>query len=334
MSDSSRGWLGAVLLAALAALALGGRGFSTPRSSFAYSGAVRPGTIGPPLPVPAHILRPDYALDGKPKLRPRLQPWEVVPQTSEDVALMRVAGRIAREVLDEAVRATRVGMSTADIDAIVHAATVSRNSYPSPLNYHGFRKSCCTSINEIICHGIPDSTLLRDGDIVNIDVTIFHEGVHGDCSETVLVGGVADEVRELVVTTFRAWKAAIAACKPGVRYSDIGGIIEGITKPKGYSSVQEFCGHGIGRVFHTTPNVLHYKNNQRAGVMEPGHTFTIEPMICLGTNKVVTWPDGWTAATADGKPTAQFEHTLLITETGVEELTGKLSSSPKYAWED
>ena len=129
--------------------------------------------------------------------------------------------------------------------------------------------------------------LYKDGDIVNIDVTIFHDGVHGDCSETIFVGTVSDAIKDLVVTTYNAWKAAISICKPGVRYSEIGGVIEDIIRPKGYTSVQEFCGHGIGRVFHTTPNILHYKNNQRLGVMEPGHTFTIEPMICMGSNKPV-----------------------------------------------
>ena len=141
-------------------------------------------------------------------------------------------------------------------------------------------------------------------------------------------------MKELVVTTYQAWKAAIAFCKPGEKYSDIGGIIEDIVLAKGFTSVREFCGHGVGRVFHTTPNILHYKNKQRSGVMAPGHTFTIEPMICLGTNQAISWPDKWTQATADGLPTAQFEHTLLITETGVEELTGKLPTSPKYSWEE
>ena len=135
--------------------------------------------------------------------------------------------------------------------------------------------------------GITVFHLYKDGDIVNIDVTIFHDGVHGDCSETIFVGTVSDAIKDLVVTTYNAWKAAISICKPGVRYSEIGGVIEDIIRPKGYTSVQEFCGHGIGRVFHTTPNILHYKNNQRLGVMEPGHTFTIEPMICMGSNKPV-----------------------------------------------
>jgi methionyl aminopeptidase len=148
----------------------------------------------------------------------------------------------------------------------------------------------------------------------------------------VLVGQVSDRVKELVVTTFEAFQAAVRMCKPGVKYSEIGGVIEDIASAKGLTSVREFCGHGVGRVFHTTPSVLHYKNKVRAGVMAPGHTFTIEPMLCLGNSKPVTWPDHWTAATSDGLQTAQFEHTLLITETGVEELTGKLPNSPPYSF--
>ena len=172
--------------------------------------------------------------------------------------------------------------------------------------------------------------------IINIDVTCYYDGVHGDCSETVFVGGIEacdPKVQDLVLTTYECWQAAINYCKPGVKYNEIGGIIEDIIKPKGYSSVREFCGHGIGRVFHAAPNVLHYKNAQRLGTMAEGHTFTIEPMICMGSAKPVNWPDNWTAATADGKPTAQFEHTLLITKTGVEAMTGKIDTSPKYAWE-
>ena len=309
-----------------------GFGASKP-PKFAYTGSVVPGTLSPTLPVPPTIGRPDYANDGIPKAKGRgTMPWDIYPQTPEDIVRMRVAGRIAREVLDAAVRYVKPGVTTDSIDKLVHEETVKRNSYPSPLNYHNFPKSCCTSLNEVICHGIPDSTVVKEGDIINIDITIFHDNVHGDCSETVIVGDVSKadpKVKDLVITTYNAWKAAIAFCKPGRKYSDIGGIIEDIVKPKGYTSVKEFCGHGIGRVFHTTPNILHYKNNQRNGVMEVGHTFTIEPMICLGSNVAVVWPDKWTATTSDGLATAQFEHTLLITESGVEELTGKLPSSPR-----
>lgn len=318
---------------------MGGGGFgasSAKKASppFPYTGRVTAGTIEPKLLVPKHIQRPDYAKDGTPKRTKQGLPWEINPQTPEDIVRMRKAGRIAREVIDTAIRSVRPGITTNSIDELVHAEVIKRDSYPSPLNYNGFPKSVCTSVNEIICHGIPDSTVLMEGDIINIDVTIFHDGVHGDCSETVFVGKVSDEVRDLVKTTHECWMAAIDICKPGVPYSKIGGVIEDYTKPKGYSTVKEFCGHGVGRVFHSYPNILHYKNTQNAGIMAVGHTFTIEPMICMKSAKPVVWPDDWTAATSDGLQTAQFEHTLLITETGVEMLTGKIDTSPKFSWEE
>jgi methionyl aminopeptidase len=311
------------------------KGFGSNNKEYAqYTGRIRPGQLSRTRKVPSHILVPDYALGKKAKPRSSGLPWEFPPTPTEDIAKMRIAGRFAREILDTAVRLVRPGITTDDIDALVHEETIKRNAYPSPLKYGGFPKSCCTSVNEIICHGIPDSTKLIDGDIINIDVTVFHDGVHGDCSETVLVGENVDpQVKDLVHTTFEAWNAAIKFCQPGKRYNEIGGIIEDIIIPKGYASVQGFCGHGINRAFHCYPNVLHYRNNGNYGVMQPGHTFTIEPMICLGTNDHVTWEDDWTVATADGKPSAQFEHTLLVTETGVDILTAKLPSSPNYFWE-
>jgi methionyl aminopeptidase len=191
------------------------RGFGV-KAPFQYSGALRPGVQSPMSQVPSGIRRPDYADDGQPKAsKGNRSPWEVVPQSDETIAKMRVAGRIAREVLDEAVRLVKPGITTDSIDQVVHSETVKRNSYPSPLNYSNFPKSCCTSINEVICHGIPDSTVLKNGDIINIDVTIYHDGVHGDCSETVYVGEVSDKARDLVKTTYDAWQAAIAICKPG-----------------------------------------------------------------------------------------------------------------------
>lgn len=222
-----------------------GKGFGgLKKPVFKYTGTVVPGILGKTLEVPASILRPDYALDGIPKTKAKGLPWIVVPQTEEDIARMRISGRIAREVLDIAVRFVKAGVTTQEIDALVHQETILRNSYPSPLNYHNFPKSCCTSINEIICHGIPDSTVVKDGDIINIDVTIFHDGVHGDCSETVMIGNVSPAVKDLVITTYEAWQAAIAICKPGTKYSEIGSVIEDIIVPKGYTSVREFCGHG------------------------------------------------------------------------------------------
>ena len=245
---------------------------------------------------------------------------------------MRAAGRIAREVLDAAGRLVAPGVTTDAIDALVTEETIKRGAYPSPLNYHGFPKSCCTSLNEVICHGIPDSSVLKDGDILNIDITCYYGGYHGDCSETFLVGEVDDAGKQLVKVTYDCWQAAIAYCKPGQPYSGIGAIIEDYIQPYGYSTVREFCGHGIGKVFHTNPNILHYKNNE-PGKMAVGHVFTIEPMICEGTFRHVMWDDGWTATTTDGGRSAQFEHTLLVTETGVEPLTGRLPTSNPFFWQ-
>jgi methionyl aminopeptidase len=222
------------------------RGFSTKSDAFSFTGRLTPGTVGPSRTVPKHIIGPDYALDGIPKKsRGGSNPWEITPATDEDIQLMRMAGRYAREVLDIAVRQIKPGITTDSIDAVVHEATIARDCYPSPLNYHRFPKSCCTSVNEIICHGIPDSTVLLDGDIVNIDVTVFYKGVHGDCSETVLVGdSTSEDIRDLVYTTYLSLQKSIEYCEPGKKYNKIGGIIEDLIKPKGYTTVPDFCGHG------------------------------------------------------------------------------------------
>jgi len=230
-------------------------------------------------------------------------------------------------------RAVRVGVTTDEIDALVHAETTKRGAYPSPLNYNGFPKSCCTSVNEVVCHGFPNAYVLRDGDIINIDVTCFYGGFHGDCSETFLVGNVDARGRELVKTTYECLNAGIAVCKPGVPFHNIGGVIEDVAQAAGFTTTPNFCGHGVHRVFHDNPTVLHYRNVSPNGVMKPGITFTIEPMINEGTAKNVMWPDDWTATTKDGKRSAQFEHTLLITEGGVERLTARLPTSVPFWWE-
>ena len=194
-------------------LSMVSRGFS--KAEPTYSGLLRPGKISPTLVVPSHIQRPDYAADGIPKSKGSLFVSKIITQTPEDIQRMRVAGKFAREVLDSAVRFAKAGVTTDDIDKLVHSEAIGRNCYPSPLNYSHFPKSCCTSLNEVICHGIPDSTVLKNGDILNIDITVFHDGVHGDCSETIFIGEPEDRVRDLVKTTFDAWQAAIAICKPG-----------------------------------------------------------------------------------------------------------------------
>jgi methionyl aminopeptidase len=234
---------------------------------------------------------------------------------------MRNACRAAAEVLTEGARRVQPGVTTDEIDVVVHDACIARGGYPSPLNYWGFPKSLCTSVNEVILHGIPDSRPLEEGDIVNLDVTIYLGGVHGDCSATFLVGQVDDASRRLVrVTEECLWKG-IEAVRPGQPISDIGRAIETHASAHGYGVVRAFCGHGIGEDFHTDPQVLHYFDPRARAVMQEGMTFTIEPMLTMGTHRHVEWPDGWTAVTADGKRSAQFEHTVLVTRGGAEVLT-------------
>ena len=198
-----------------------------------------------------------------------------------------------------------------------------RKCYPSPLNYRGFPKSVCISVNECICHGIPDLRPLRDGDIVNLDVTVFKEGVHADLNETFLVGACDADSKNLVRTAFETLRVAIANVKPGMLYRDLGGHIDKVARANKCSVVTSYCGHGIGTLFHCAPNVPHYKKNKAVGVMKPGHVFTIEPMINRGRSGDVTWPDNWTSTTRDGKRSSQFEHTMVVTESGVEILTAR-----------
>jgi methionyl aminopeptidase len=246
---------------------------------------------------------------------------------------MRRACRLAREVLDLAGEAVDVGVTTDKLDEIVHEACIARSAYPSPLNYYGFPKSCCTSVNEVICHGIPDCRPLAEGDIVNIDVTLYVDGFHGDLNETFLVGRVDRASRILVKNAYDCLQAGIGVVKPGRPFRDIGAAIEDQAQRLGHSVVRTFCGHGIHRLFHAAPNILHYRKNKSTGVAKAGYTFTIEPMICQGSARDILWPDRWTAVTSDGQRSAQFEETLLVTSTGVDVLTAKTATSPRYFWE-
>ncbi|CAI5519640.1 unnamed protein product [Closterium sp. Naga37s-1] len=212
------------------------------------------------------------------------------------------------------------GVTTDEIDRAVHEMIIEAGAYPSPLNYAGFPKSVCTSVNECICHGIPDSRPLEDGDIINIDVTVYLNGYHGDTSKTFYCGNVSNAAKKLVEVTEEALNAAIAVCGPDAEFKKIGQAIHAMADKHSYGVVRKFIGHGVGSVFHAGPAVLHYRNNE-PGRMQVGQTFTIEPMFTMGGVRDVMWDDGWTAVTADGTLTAQFEHTLLITETGVEVLT-------------
>jgi methionyl aminopeptidase len=234
---------------------------------------------------------------------------------------MRVAGRIAARAMREAAGAIAPGVTTDEIDRIGHEYLLDHGAYPSTLGYRGFPKSLCTSVNEVICHGIPDSRRLEDGDIVNIDLTAYIDGVHGDNCATYLCGNVDEESRLLVQRTEEALNRAIKAVRPGRQVSVLGRVIESYAKRFGYGVVRDYTGHGVHTAFHSGLVIPHYDEPRYDTVMEPGMTFTIEPMITLGTHAWTMWDDDWTVLTADGSRTAQFEHTLVVTATGAEVLT-------------
>ena len=275
-----------------------------------------PGRISPRRPVPDSIPRPEYVDKPAPA---RFTGSEV--KDADTVARMRVAGRLAAEAMAEVARHIEPGVTTDELDRVGHDFLVQRGAYPSTLGYKGFPKSLCTSVNEVVCHGIPDSTELRDGDIVNIDITAFVGGVHGDTDATYLVGDVAEEDRLLVERTREALRRAINAVRPGRPLSVVGRVIESYARRFGYGVVRDFTGHGIGTAFHSGLVVPHYDDPRYSTLMEPGMTFTIEPMLTLGTHQWEMWDDGWTVVTADGRRSAQFEHTILVTDSGAEILT-------------
>ncbi|HZU73141.1 MAG TPA: type I methionyl aminopeptidase [Acidimicrobiales bacterium] len=295
-----------------------GSGRKYKRCHRASQDRVRPGEVSPPRLVPPGIARPDYAESGRP-----VRTEEPLVKDAAQVEAMRRAGRMAAEVLEVVSRAVAPGVTTDALDSLCHSECVEHGAYPSPLNYHGYPKSVCTSVNEVICHGIPDSRPLVEGDIVNVDVTVFTEGVHGDTNATFPVGRVDEASLALIQATADALAAGIAAVRPGRPVSDIGRAIEGVVAPRGMGVVRAFVGHGIGEVFHNGLAIPHFYDPGATTVMEPGMTFTIEPMITLGTWRHLMWDDGWTAVTADGSRTAQFEHTLLVTDDGVEVLTAR-----------
>ncbi|WP_239648033.1 type I methionyl aminopeptidase [Nocardiopsis ganjiahuensis] len=275
-----------------------------------------PGRISPQRSVPSHIVRPEYV--------GQKRPVEGVlgdVQTPETIEKIRVAGRIAAQALEEVGKNVQPGVTTDELDRIGHEFLLDHGAYPSTLGYKGYPKSLCSSLNEVICHGIPDDTVVRDGDIVNIDITAYKDGVHGDTNATFLSGDVSEENRLLVERTHEATMRAIKACRPGRQINVIGRVIESYAKRFGYGVVRDFTGHGVGPEFHSGLVVPHYDDPRATTVMEPGMTFTIEPMITLGDVEYDMWDDGWTAVTADRKWTAQFEHTLVITDSGAEILT-------------
>ncbi|WP_103935515.1 type I methionyl aminopeptidase [Thermomonospora echinospora] len=276
---------------------------------------LRPGRVSPMRKVPAHITRPEYVG----KKRPRTGEPDV--KSPEMIERMRVAGRIAAQALEEVGRHVRPGVTTDELDRIGHEFLLDHGAYPSTLGYRGFPKSLCTSINEVICHGIPDDTVLRDGDIVNIDITAYIDGVHGDTDATYLCGTVDEESRLLVERTREAMMRGIRAVAPGRAVNVIGRVIEAYARRFGYGVVRDFTGHGIGTTFHSGLIIPHYDDPNATTVMQPGMTFTIEPMLTLGTIDYDIWQDGWTVVTKDRRRTAQFEHTIVVTEDGHEILT-------------
>jgi methionyl aminopeptidase len=277
---------------------------------------VRPGLQSPRRQVPPGIARPDYAETGRP-----IKVSAPLIKTPEEIERMRRAGRAAAEVLAEVGAAVAPGITTDALDALAHQACIDRGGYPSPLNYNGYPKSLCTSVNEVICHGIPDSRALREGDIVNLDVTIFLDGVHGDTNATFPVGAIDAESRRLIDITGECLQRGIAAVTPGGPLNHVGRAIQEHAHANDLGVVRAFVGHGIGEVFHMAPQVPHYYDPRLTTRVQAGMTFTIEPMITLGAWDHHLWDDDWTAVTVDGSRTAQFEHTLLVTDDGVEILT-------------
>ena len=266
--------------------------------------------------VPVNIPRPEYV--GK-KAPTAYKGSDV--QTSEVIEKMRIAGRIAADAMHLAGSQIKDGMITEDLDAIVHEYICDQGAYPSTLGYRGFPKSLCTSINEVICHGIPSEQIIREGDIVNLDVTAFKNGVHGDTNYTFLAGEVKEEVKLLVQRTKEALDRAIQAVAPGRPINVIGRVIESYAKRFNYGVVRDFTGHGVHTSFHSGLVIPHFDDPTATQLMQEGMTFTIEPMLNLGTHDYDILDDTWTVLTKDRKMSAQFEHSLVVTKTGAEILT-------------
>ncbi|MET4158202.1 type I methionyl aminopeptidase [Agromyces sp. PvR057] len=280
------------------------------------AGHLIPGRLSPTRQVPSSIPRPEYVGRAAPA-----QNTDGDRYSPDEVEKIRAAGRIAARAIEAAAAAVRPGVTTDELDRIAHEVVVGSDAYPSTLGYRGYPKSSCTSVNEVICHGIPDDTVLADGDLVNIDVTAYLDGHHGDLNHTFLVGDASDEATQLVERTREALARGIRAVAPGRQVNVIGRAIEAYAKRFGYGVVRDYTGHGVGRAFHTGLVIPHYDAPQFDTVIEPGMVFTIEPMLTLGSIEWDVWSDDWTVVTRDRSLTAQFEHTLVVTERGAEILT-------------
>uniref|UniRef100_A0A8D8GHJ0 Methionine aminopeptidase n=1 Tax=Culex pipiens TaxID=7175 RepID=A0A8D8GHJ0_CULPI len=298
---------------------LGGqRGFfGRKRYDFGKCNLVELGQVSPERPVPEHIAKPKYYFvrnspssgEGRPEIK-----------TDRQIQGMRDSCKLAANILKQACSLAQEGITTDEIDRFVHEEAIKASAYPSPLRYLGFPKSVCTSVNNVACHGIPDDRKLMDGDIINIDVTVFFNGFHGDCSKTVLVGNVDERGRYLVQSTEESLNEAILCCGPDQPLCVIGKAISRFARHKKLTVMPAFLGHGIGSFFHGPPDVFHFDNDY-PGAMKPGMTFTIEPILTLGEMDAEILEDAWTAVSVDQARSAQFEHTVLITEDGCEVLT-------------
>ena len=281
------------------------------------AGHLIPGTVTPLRSVPSRIPRPEYVGKAGPT---RFSGSDVY--SAEQIQLIREAGRIAAQAIEAVGDAVRPGVTTEELDAVGHRFLIEHDAYPSTLGYRGYPKSLCSSVNEVICHGIPDNTVLENGDIVNIDITAFKNGVHGDSNVTFVVGEASEEVTQLVERTRESLARGIKAVAPGRQVNVIGRAIESYAKRFGYGVVRDFTGHGVGEAFHSGLIIPHYDSAPAYDtVMEVGMVFTIEPMLTLGGYEWDMWADDWTVTTKDKSITAQFEHTLVVTERGAEVLT-------------
>lgn len=280
-------------------------------------GCLTPGVVTAQRPVPASIERPEYV--GKPEAN---EGNDSNMYTAEEIEQVRESGAIAANAIVEASKIAVPGTTTDQIDVLIHEYICDHGAYPSTVDYRGYTKSVCTSLNEVICHGIPDSTVLEEGDILNLDVTAYKNSVHGDTNKTLLVGDVDEESRLLVERTEESLRRAIKAVKPGREINVIGRVIEKYAARFGYGVVRDFTGHGVGREFHSGLIIPHYDTAPAYSTeMKPGMIFTIEPMLTLGSIEWEQWDDDWTVVTRDRKRTAQFEHTLVVTEDGADILT-------------
>ena len=281
------------------------------------TGFLLPGIVSPLRSVPASIQKPEYV--GK-RAPAKYNAGDIY--TAEEIELVREAGRIAAAAIEEVSKRCVPGVTTDELDKIGHEFVLDHNAYPSALGYRGFPKSICTSLNEVICHGIPDDTVLKDGDIINIDITAYKNGMHGDLNRTFAVGEVTQAAKDLIHRTEEALHRAIAVVAPGRQINTIGRTIQAFAKRFDYGVVRDFTGHGVGRAFHTGLVIPHYDAAPAySQEMQVGMIFTIEPMLTLGSYEWDLWKDDWTVTTRDKSLTAQFEHTMVVTESGAELLT-------------